>query len=104
MSDSVERMLAQLGSGQRPPLELWQPPLSGDIDIRIDADGQWYHDGGLIERFKLVKLFASIMRYEADIGFVLVTPVEKGKIRVEDAPFIAVAMARRQQQGKEPGQ
>jgi hypothetical protein len=101
MSDSVERMLAQLGSGQRPPLELWQPPLSGDIDIRIDADGQWYHDGGLIERFKLVKLFASIMRYEADIGFVLVTPVEKWKIRVEDAPFIAVAMARRQQQGKD---
>lgn len=101
MSDSVERMLAQLVPGQRPPLESWHPPLSGDIDIRIDADGQWYHEGGLIERFKLVKLFASILRYEADIGFVLVTPIEKWKISVVDAPFIVVAMARRQHHGKD---
>ena len=101
MSDSVERMLAQLGTGQRPPLELWQPPLSGDIDIRIDSDGKWYHQGGLIERFKLVKLFASILRYESDIGFVLVTPIEKWKISVDDAPFIAVAVARREYLGKD---
>jgi hypothetical protein len=98
MADTVARMLEQLVPGKRPPLESWHPPLSGDIDIVIASDGRWYHQGGLIERFELVKLFASILRYEAEIGFVLVTPVEKWRIQVEDAPFIAVALSRRQRQ------
>jgi hypothetical protein len=101
MVDSVQRMLEQLAPDLPPPLGFWDPPLSGDIDILIDADGVWYHEGLKIKRFELVKLFASILRYEAVNGFVLVTPIEKWKIQVEDAPFIAVAMACRRQQGED---
>lgn len=95
MTDAVQRMLEQIEPGARPPIHNWQPSLSGVIDIRIDRDGHWYHEGEEIKRFELVKLFASILRYELDNGHVLVTPVEKWQIEVEDAPFIAVAMARR---------
>ena len=85
----VDELLAAAGSGRRPPLHLWHPPLSGDIDIRIARDGRWYHEGTLMARERLVQLFASILRREGD-GHFLVTPVEKWRIRVEDAPFVAV--------------
>lgn len=93
MSDAVQRMLEQVDPAKRPPLEQWNPPLSGRIDIRIAGDGRWFHEGSEIVRFELVKLFASILRYESDNGFVLVTPVEKWQLEVEEAPFIAVAVA-----------
>jgi hypothetical protein len=76
----------------RPPVEKWQPPLSGDIDIRIERNGDWYHEGGRIERQPLVNLFASILRREADGEYYLVTPVEKWRIGVEDTPLLAVDM------------
>lgn len=101
MVDAVQRMLEQIDPGSRPPLDQWHPELSGVIDIRIDTDGRWFHEGGEITRFELVKLFASILRYEDDNGYVLVTPVEKWQIQVEDAPFIAVAMARRVEAGQQ---
>ncbi|MEH6605433.1 MAG: DUF1285 domain-containing protein [Pseudomonadales bacterium] len=94
MVDAVARMLAQVDShAQRPPIHLWNPELSGDIDINIDVDGHWFHENTRIEREKLVQLFASILRYESGIGFVLVTPVEKWRIRVDDAPFVVIAMS-----------
>lgn len=101
MTDAVQRMLEQLDPGARPPLENWDPPFSGVIDIRIAGDGRWFHEGDEIVRFELVKLFASILRYEDDRGYVLVTPVEKWQIEVEDAPFIAVAMASRREAGQD---
>ena len=94
-ADAVESMLSQVGHFARPPLERWHPPLSGTIDIRIDADGRWFHEGVPMQRQELVKLFASILRFEDDEGFVLVTPVEKWRIHVEDAPFIATALVSR---------
>ncbi len=72
-----------------PPVHLWNPPFSGDVDIRIARDGTWYHEGSPINRHKLVQLFSSILRKEGD-AFFLVTPVEKVGIIVEDAPFVAV--------------
>jgi hypothetical protein len=72
-----------------PPIHLWTPPDCGDIDIRIARDGTWYHEGSPIRRPALVRLFASIMRKEG-ARFVLVTPVEKVGITVEDAPFVAL--------------
>jgi hypothetical protein len=75
----------------RPPVADWHPAHVGRIDIRIAADGTWYHDGGPIRRPALVKLFASILRHDAD-GYCLVTPAEKLLIQVEDAPFLAVDM------------
>lgn len=75
-----------------PPVERWNPPFCGDIDMRIAADGTWFYNGTPIGRPALVKLFASILRKDPD-RFVLVTPVERVGIEVEDAPFLAVEMA-----------
>ncbi len=76
-----------------PPVHLWDPPFMGDIDMRIARDGTWFHDGTPINRAGLVRLFSTILRRdgEKDGGkYVLVTPVEKVGITVEDAPFVAV--------------
>ncbi len=72
-----------------PPVELWNPPFSGDLDIRIARDGQWFYLGSVIQRPELVRLFSSILKREGDRYF-LVTPVEKVGITVDDAPFVAV--------------
>ncbi len=61
-----------------------------DLDMRIAADGTWYYQNSPINRMPLVKLFASVLRREADGSYWLVTPVERGRIEVEDAPFVAV--------------
>jgi hypothetical protein len=74
-----------------PPVELWNPPFCGDIDMRIAADGTWFYQKSPIGRLALVKLFASVLKREGDKHF-LVTPVEKVGIEVEDAPFLAVEM------------
>ena len=66
-------------------------PAPQEFDIRIATDGSWYHEGGLIARPALVNLFASVLRREADGGYWLVTPVERGRIDVDDVPFIIVA-------------
>ena len=73
-----------------PPLHLWQPELSGDIDILIKRDGSWWHEGAPIRRQPLVNLFASILRREADGEYYLVTPVEKWRIKVEGLPLLVV--------------
>jgi hypothetical protein len=74
-----------------PPVELWNPPYCGDIDMKIAADGTWFYQKTPIGRLPLVKLFASVLKREGDKHF-LVTPVEKVGIVVEDAPFLAVEM------------
>ncbi len=73
------------------PVEDWNPPACGVIDIRIARDGAWFHEGRPIVRPALVRLFSRLLRKDAD-GYVLVTPVEKLAITVEDVPFIAVSM------------
>jgi uncharacterized protein len=74
-----------------PPVELWDPPFCGDLDMRIAADGTWFYLKTPIGRPALVKLFASVLKREGDKYF-LVTPVEKCGISVEDAPFLAVEL------------
>ncbi|WP_338049129.1 DUF1285 domain-containing protein [Rhodoplanes elegans] len=74
-----------------PPVHLWNPPDCGDIPMRIAADGTWFYQGSPIGRAALVKLFASVLRRDGD-RYVLVTPVEKCGIVVDDAPFLAVEM------------
>lgn len=76
-----------------PPVHLWNPAHCGEIDIVIRADGLWFHEGSPIGREALVRLFSTVLRKDPD-GFHLVTPVEKMKITVEDAPFIAVRVDR----------
>ena len=72
--------------GRRPPAEL------RNLDMRIARDGTWYYQGSPINRIPLVKLFASVLRREADGSYWLVTPAERGRVTVEDAPFLAVAV------------
>lgn len=87
--DTLARAAAE--GGPRPVHE-WNPPFCGDVDIRIARDGTWFHEGSPIGRPALVRLFASVLRRDPD-GFMLVTPVEKVRITVEDAPFTAVELA-----------
>ena len=68
------------------------PPVERDFDMRIAADGRWYHEGGLIRRDGLVRLFASVLCVDADGQHWLRTPVEFGRIEVEDAPFIITGL------------
>jgi hypothetical protein len=63
-----------------------------DLDMRIAHDGTWYYRGSPINRPALVKLFASVLRREDDDSYWLVTPAERGRVVVEDAPFIAVSL------------
>jgi hypothetical protein len=74
------------------PVHLWNPPYCGEIDMRIAADGTWRYCGSPIGRPALVRLFASILRKDPE-RYVLVTPVERVGIVVDDAPFLAVTMA-----------
>lgn len=80
---------ARASGGGLPPVEKWNPPFCGDIDMRIARDGTWFYEGTPIGRPALVRLFSTILWREGDAYF-LVTPVEKVGIRVDDAPFVAV--------------
>ena len=74
-----------------PPVNQWNPPYCGDIDMRIARDGTWFYQGTPIGRPALVKLFASVLKREEERYF-LVTPVEKCGITVDDVPFVAVEL------------
>ncbi|SMF66497.1 hypothetical protein SAMN06295910_1406 [Allosphingosinicella indica] len=73
-----------------PPVDKWNPAHCGDSAMRIARDGTWYHEGSPIGRPAMVRLFSTILRREPDGRHVLVTPVEKLDIEVEDAAFVAV--------------
>jgi hypothetical protein len=93
---SLEQLIAALkreaGSPDKglPPVDKWNPAHCGEIGMEILADGTWKHEGTRITRESLVKLFASILRKDADGQTYLVTPVEKIIVHVEDAPFVAI--------------
>lgn len=74
-----------------PPVESWNPTRVGEIDILINAKGEWYHEGGYFQRQDLARMFASILRREGD-DYYLVTPADKLRIQVEDVPFSVVLM------------
>ena len=93
---ALDRLTQALGAARRekrlPPVESWNPAHCGAIDMRIASDGTWFYNGTPIGRRELVKLFSTVLRRDPD-GYVLVTPVEKLTIAVDDAPFAAVEMA-----------
>ena len=76
VTPSAESLLASANAAKTrglPPLEKWNPPFCGDLDMQIKRDGTWFYQGTPIGRHELVKLFATILWRE-----------------VEDAPFVAV--------------
>jgi hypothetical protein len=93
---ALARLTEALGpDGKRkgpPPVERWNPAYCGEIDMRIAADGTWHYMGSPINRPALVRLFSTVLRKDPE-RYVLVTPVERVGIAVEDAPFLAVEMA-----------
>lgn len=89
MLEALARGAAQAGA---PPVERWQPPYCGDIGLKIRSDGVWLYQNSPIRRERLVQLFASVLRKDADGRTYLVTPAEKVDVEVEDAPFLAVEM------------
>lgn len=91
LAEAARQASGQAQSRGLPPVHLWNPPFCGDLDMRIAANGTWYYLGSPIGRPALVRLFASVLKREGD-KYVLVTPVEKVGITVEDAPFLAVEM------------
>jgi hypothetical protein len=96
LPNALSRLAEALGSDAKrkgpPPVERWNPAYCGEIDMRIAADGTWHYMGSPINRPALVRLFATVLRKDPE-RFVLVTPVERVGITVEDAPFLAVEMA-----------
>jgi uncharacterized protein len=93
---ALARLTEALGPEARrkgpPPVERWNPAYCGEIDMRIAADGTWHYMGSPINRPALVKLFSTVLRKDPE-RYVLVTPVERVGITVEDVPFLAVEMA-----------
>lgn len=90
--DRIEQFLKQADPKGPAPVESWNPPYCGDIGLSIARDGTWFYQGSPIRRPALVKLFARVLRRDADGRTYLVTPAEKVDIAVADAPFLAVEM------------
>lgn len=89
---SLAEIAALVEAQKLPPVASWNPAHCGPSDMRIARDGTWYHQGSPIGRAAMVRLFSTILRREPDGRHVLVTPVEKLDIEVEDAAFVAVEM------------
>ncbi len=89
---SLPEIAALVEQQRLPPVERWNPTHCGDSEMRIARDGTWFHQGSPIGRPAMVRLFSTILRREADGGYVLVTPVEKLDIVVDDLPFLAVEL------------
>lgn len=89
-ADSIAASVRAASRGKGlPPVDKWHPERETDSRMRIAADGTWFHEGTPINRAELVRLFSTILRRDGDAYF-LVTPAEKARVEVEDAPFIAV--------------
>ena len=88
----LSELISAQSEGKRPPVEQWNPPYCGNIGLAIRADGTWHYQNSPIQRAALVRLFASVLRRDADGRHYIVTPVEMFDVAVEDAPFLAVEM------------
>ncbi|MDP3524822.1 MAG: DUF1285 domain-containing protein [Hoeflea sp.] len=98
----ISRAQADRNAGKDglPPVERWNPPYCGEIDMEIRADGTWFYMGTPIGRPALVRLFSTVLRRDEDGMTYLVTPVEKLGIRIADAPFLAVEMSVAEEKGE----
>ena len=98
----IETVYGFSKSGKKglPPVDKWNPPFCGDIDLKILRDGRWMYMGTEIKRPAMVRLFSTILRLDSDGEYYLVTPVEKVRIQVEDTPFLIVSMDKLKKENK----
>lgn len=89
---SLEELQNAIDERRLPPVEGWEPEHCGHSGMRIARDGTWFHDGSPIRRPAMVRLFSTVLRREADGRHVLVTPVEKLDIDVENTAFRAIEL------------
>ncbi len=87
-----DKIVSAIDQQKRPALHLWNPELSGDIDISIDQQGVWWHCGDQFKRQQIPSMFARILCREQDQYF-LKTPVEKWRIKVLDVPFYFIHLS-----------
>lgn len=92
--NELDSLFDQVNAFERPAVENWHPGKSVDLDIRIAATGEWFHEGRVIPRHKLVKLFSTVIALR-DGQYYLVTPPVKYRIQVDDLPFMAVELTTR---------
>ena len=89
----LAEIAALMAARRLPPVEQWHPERSGDSEMRIAADGRWFHQGGEITRPAMIRAFSSLLRRDAEGQHWLVTPQERLTIAVDDAAFMAIDMA-----------
>ncbi|MEL0251273.1 MAG: DUF1285 domain-containing protein [Novosphingobium sp.] len=89
---SLGQLAEQVAARKLPPIDQWSPQDVGDSEMRIAADGRWYHQGGEIRRPAMVRAFSSLLVRDESRQHWLVTPFQKLSIEVEDAAFIATDM------------
>lgn len=89
-NDLMKAIAAEVAGQRYPPVHLWEPDFCGDIDMRIAADGTWFYMGTPITRERMVRLFSSVLRKDADDKTYLITPIEKIGITVDDAHFTVI--------------
>ena len=100
--DSLQSLKEALANTSLPPVHLWNPTQCRSIDMRIARNGEWFYNGSVIARKRMVKLFSTVLRADNDGHTYLVTPHEKLRIVVEDAPFTAVLL-KKEGKGKNAG-
>lgn len=87
---SLEQVAELVAARKLPPVSEWQPERRTDSQMRVAADGKWYHQGGEITRPAMIRAFSSLLRRERDGSHWLVTPQEMQSVDVDDAAFLAV--------------
>ena len=89
---SLADLAAEVEARRIPPLDQWTPQETGDSEMRIAADGRWFHQGGEIRRPAMVRAFSSLLMRDAQGQHWLKTPFQQLSIAVDDAAFLATDM------------
>ena len=96
---TLSQIAEQVEARKLPPVEGWAPQQKGDSNMRIAADGTWFHEGSPINRQGMGRAFSGLLIRDQNGAHFLVTPFEKLSIDVEDAPFLATDMVARDEDG-----
>jgi hypothetical protein len=95
-SMSLAEIAAAVAERKLPPVERWTPAETAESEMRIAADGTWFHQGAALTRPAMVRAFASLLTRDAAGRHWLVTPQCRQSIEVEDAAFIAIDVQARE--------